>query len=301
MLTVLAGTDVAFMLPNDERSEAVMAERHGMLLKSNLTWGTFTAPESHTCLAESSMVAAQGRLYLLGGRPQDGICNHWPAPPPFQVFDPHVNQWFDGPSPYPQSRYLFRHALVSNKAEAVLLSIGGWLTDALLAYRGIVNDDLLEAELTRPMTDQIALFDIRSSSWSINPSGCRFPSAAQAKRVSAAYVDDWTIMVVSSQQQQQQGSDQPSRRCAVDLLDLRTWRWRQAPDAPCDSGEWISEELHSLQYDGKVHLFCCGGRLSCFDAASNSWTELPHIPDILDEVNSNPIVMRLPQLLDVSS
>jgi hypothetical protein len=251
------------------------------------------------------MVAAQGRLYLLGGRPRlrDNAVAFdapFPAPPPFQVFDPHVDQWFDGPSPYPQSRYLFRHALVSNKAEAVLLSIGGWLTDALLEDRAIDNDQLLEAELTRPMTDQIALFDIRSSSWSINPSGCRFPSAAQAKRVSAAYVDDWTIMVVSSQQQQQQGSDQPSRRCAVDLLDLRTWRWRQAPDAPCDSGEWI-RELHSLQYDVKVHLFYCGGRLSCFDAASNSWTELPHIPDIPDEVNSNPIVMRLPQLLDVSS
>jgi hypothetical protein len=35
MLMVLAGTDVAFMLPNDERSEAVMAESHGLLLEQS--------------------------------------------------------------------------------------------------------------------------------------------------------------------------------------------------------------------------------------------------------------------------
>eukprot|EP00775_Hariotina_reticulata_P000528 gene528-803_t len=117
------------------------------------------------------MAAAQGKLYLLGGAPRESLHIHpgqtWPTPPPLQVFDPHVNQWFDGPSPYPASKYLFQHALVSNKAEAVLLSIGGWLTNTRLEE---TDDDALQLEeMQRPMTDQIALFDIRSSSWSINP------------------------------------------------------------------------------------------------------------------------------------
>eukprot|EP00775_Hariotina_reticulata_P000822 gene822-1139_t len=152
-------TDVALMLPNDPLQQIVVEGSNGLMLKSDLSWGTFAASNQHQLLGDSAMVAAQGQLYLLGGRPRRG----WgllPEPPlrgspTFQVFDPHVNQWFDGPSPYPKAQYLFNHTLVSNKAEAMLLSIGGWLTDASLEDDDWHNGfPMLHAELTRPMTDQ---------------------------------------------------------------------------------------------------------------------------------------------------
>eukprot|EP00775_Hariotina_reticulata_P002488 gene2488-2791_t len=288
------GADAAFLLPNGPRK----AERSGTLLRGDLTRGSFRASDQHKLLCDSSMVAAQGKLYLLGGslRLRDDMEDVFsPKNSPCQVFDPHVNQWFDTVSPFPDTKYLVQPALVTNKAEAVLLSIGGYLTDNAIDLADAADDNLNGSK-----TDQVSMYDIRSSRWSIKPSGCRFSRAAQAEAVTAAYVDDWNIMVISAQPQEGQGAASPRQRFTVDVLDLRTWGWREMPDVPCpglNSGGWEIPGVSALQYQGKVHLLAWSEWLGCFDADSSSWTELPAVSNSALICNAAPVAMRLPCLL----
>lgn len=103
------------------------------------------------------------------------------------------------------------------------------------------------------MSDRIAMLDIASGRWTNNPSGCRWPGAALTgpryprgglprPSLSAAAYDEYSVMVVAGVKGQQ---------ARVDVLDLRTWRWREGIAQLQRPGK-DSRGVSVVAYEGKV-------------------------------------------------
>lgn len=208
------------------------------------------------------------------------------------------------------------HCLVSNRAEGLLLALGGeaklWNRQAG-AHNAAAPADVWDRGM-------VATYDIRAGSWSKHPSGCALPAAdmPQGTSMEAVAADEHTIMLLraaprvavdaAQRVDPTEPEEQPPVR--VDLLDPRMLRWREGAPLQRDC-------LHGVglvEYDGK--LLALGGCrkawpganaqeedyyaalpatdvVSCYDLRSDSWSELPaRLP--LQLGYATPVVVRTP-------
>jgi hypothetical protein len=90
---------------------------------------TFVKPPKHRGCQNAALAAAGGKLYLLGGTFTDEILaaeqESFSEPSRLEVFEPHTGAWYSASSPLPSRATLKGHALVANKAEGLLLALGG--------------------------------------------------------------------------------------------------------------------------------------------------------------------------------
>lgn len=227
-------------------------------------------------------------MFLLGGEEHP----QWEGPSPnfpFEVFDPHLNTWHQAAPPHPQAS-LHNHTLVANQAEGMLLALGG-------IWRACNGAPTVQ--------DHVLMYDVTGGSWSVNPSGCKYPGGAGSSWVSAVSVDPHTIVVL--------GSSADAKSARVDLLDLRTWRWRSG----CGLKDDLTYAMGVVEYEGRV--LAMGGReprtdpygnmvpfiatrkVRAYDHKADVWSELPELPRLAPEAtgvcDACPVVMRVASVL----
>jgi hypothetical protein len=120
---------------------------------------SFAAPPKHRGCQDAALAAAGGKLYLLGGyfseehlaSGNDG----WSDPSRLEVFEPHTGAWYTASSPLPSRATLTGHALVANKAEGLLVALGG--TAAVIGPDG--EDTASPGDVWD--TGMVAKYDIR--------------------------------------------------------------------------------------------------------------------------------------------
>lgn len=95
---------------------------------------------------DAAPAAARGKLYIMGGEPITGCKST-----PFRVYEPVVNTWFEAPSPT-ANQNLPNSVLISNLAEGMLLSMGGYFKDE---WRDNFDN-------FAPTTDRVAMLDINA-------------------------------------------------------------------------------------------------------------------------------------------
>jgi hypothetical protein len=90
---------------------------------------SFVAPPKHRGSQDAALAAAGGKLYLLGGKLTDEFLAYnvdgLSDPSRLEVFEPHTGAWYTASSPLPYQRQLTGHSLVANKAEGLLVALGG--------------------------------------------------------------------------------------------------------------------------------------------------------------------------------
>ncbi|KAF6254974.1 hypothetical protein COO60DRAFT_1641912 [Scenedesmus sp. NREL 46B-D3] len=182
-----------------------------------------------TEICDSALASAKDKLYMLGG---EILCGASEAATPLRIYKPRIDSWFDAQPPSSTN-------WVTNSALGILLSIGG--------YSGTCGM-IAELEGTAPMSDRLAMLDINSGRWTNNPSGCTWPGAAQTgprrtePSLSATAYDEYNIMVVTGVHRQQ---------ARVDVLDLRTWRWREGISQLQRPGTY-AQGVGIVAFEGKV-------------------------------------------------
>jgi hypothetical protein len=116
-----AGEEVVCMLPHD----AQQAPLQPVLLRASLkSRAKLPSPPQHFSCTDAALAAASGKLYLLGGW-YDGPPGGMDDPSRLEVFEPHTGVWYTASSPVPAQSSLVGHAFVSNRAEGLLLALGG--------------------------------------------------------------------------------------------------------------------------------------------------------------------------------
>ncbi|KAF6266666.1 hypothetical protein COO60DRAFT_1654544 [Scenedesmus sp. NREL 46B-D3] len=288
--TVLAGSseDVAYLMPNGlDKAPRQKSEAFMLRFTQGVTLPITTQARG---LPGQALAAASGKLFVLGGEHRRLKA---------AVADAYTGVWFSAPSPLPLNATLDGLAMLSNKAEGMLLVLGG---------RAELHQGPSAAPADVWDTGMVAKYDIRAGSWNKHPSGCAPPPAPGLTSLAAVAADEHTIMTLRAALPEVDEDGVRELPGRVDLLDLRMWRWREGAALQRDHLHGAALVIYDGQLlalggcraacqgadaDEEVNIYALSATdvVSCYVLRSNAWSELPaRLPVKLGY--ATPVVVR---------